>query len=219
MRKLIFIIGMLTVGMVTAYSLGSFIRSETPTEIPEAVYVEDSNMLELSKRVYIDSYIDEKYIEDGEFDDDASIIYTDAESKQHFKVEEFTKYDPNPTDETIRKIKEVHIPQLVKVRDKLGKPIIIRSASRTYEHEISMGRSGKSMHVYANGLGAVDVSVKNYNLKALDTLENALIDTTNYNRITRYDSFIHVDFNENRFGGRAYYRNTKYGWIYIGRIK
>jgi hypothetical protein len=82
-----------------------------------------------------------------------------------------------------------------------------------------MGRSGKSKHIYSRGLGAVDVSLLDYSKKKLDKLENAIIDKTKYNRITRYSTFLHLDFAENRFGGRAYYRNTIHGWIYIGKIK
>jgi hypothetical protein len=220
MRNWIFAIGLLTLGAVTSFTLGGFTNKEinSPTYI-EAVDGESDRIEVLSKRVNIDAYIDEKYIEDNEFDDDASIIYTDSKGDENFRVEEFVKYDSNPSSETIRKIKDIHIPELIKVRDKLHKPIIIRSASRSKEHEIRRGRSGKSMHVYSNGLGAVDVSLRDYTTKELDILENAIMDTTNYNRITRYDTFIHLDFAKNRFGGRAYYRNTEYGWIYIGKIK
>lgn len=219
MRKLIYIIGLVFCGFTVAHSLGSFIDADSDIASVNAEYNENKRIKELSIRVDIDTYIDEKYIEDGEFDDESSIIYTDSRGSQYFKVEEFTKYDKNPTKETIRKIKEIHIPQLVKVRDGVNQAVIIRSAARSKEHELAQGRSGKSQHVYENGLGAVDVSLINYTKPELDKLENVIIDSTNYNRVTRYDTFIHVDYADNRFGDRAYYRNTIYGWIYIGKIK
>jgi len=82
-----------------------------------------------------------------------------------------------------------------------------------------MGRSGKSQHVYANGKGAVDISVSRPSEAKLDSLEIIVMNTTKYTRITRYKTFLHLDLAKNRIGKRAYYRNTKHGWIFIGEIK
>ena len=174
---------------------------------------------ELSKSVDVVSYTGHNELYDGDEDDDINIIYPDNTSGANsFVVSEFTKYDTSPTESTIRKIKEIHIPQLEKVRDEINLPIVIRSASRSYQHERKMGRSGKSQHVYSWGQGAVDISLIDYNNNNLDILEKVIMSNTNYNRVSRYKTFLHLDYAENRFGGRAYYRNTKHGWIYVGKI-
>ena len=81
------------------------------------------------------------------------------------------------------------------------------------------GRSGNSQHVYERGLGAVDVSILNYTDRGLNDLEAMLMDYTEYKRVARYKTFIHVDLKKPKIGGRAYYRNTRQGWIYQGQIK
>lgn len=152
-------------------------------------------------------------------DGDVILYAIDDENKSHFIVEEFIKYDNNPTQETIKKITKTHIPELEKIRLKAGMPIIIRSASRTKEHELKRGRSGKSQHIYPNGKGAVDVSVPEYmDKEKLNKLEQAIITESSYTRISRYKSYLHLDFKPNRYGRRAYYRNTPYGWMYVGAI-
>jgi hypothetical protein len=222
MKKFKLVTNPLLIGLCFIMILGSFksfdrgySASSYAISLPEM-----DDIKELSKRIEVDAFIDNKYIDDDESNGDSKIIYADdTNGSSYFSVSEFTKYDKNPSRETVRKIKEIHIPQLTKVRNSICMPIIIRSSSRTYDWEIERGRSGNSKHVYKEGNGAVDISVRDYSKKKLDTLENALIDETLYNRITRYDTFIHVDFGKNRFGGRAYYKNTKQGWIYIGIIK
>jgi len=181
------------------------------SEISEKIFT-------LSERVNVESFVDEVYLDDGGLDDEARIIYSDKTEDSNFTISEFTEYDSDPSHETIKKIRDVHIPQLEKVRDEVNKAIVIRSASRSISHELRQGRKGASQHVYKNGQGAVDVSLVNYSEKNLNLLENAILDTTNYTRVARYQTFIHVDFAKNRSGERGYYRNTKYGWVYIGEI-
>ena len=154
--------------------------------------------------------------DDSEYGDEA-VIYADEEG--NFTVEEFLEYDPQPTSETIRKIKKIHIPELERVRTAIGQPIVIRSASRTKRHELKQGRSGKSVHIFPRGFGAIDVSLVNFTPKTLDQLEKALIEETSYNRISRYSTFLHVDFYPTREQHRSYYRNTSRGWMYVGKIK
>jgi len=91
--------------------------------------------------------------------------------------------------------------------------------TRIYAWWKSKGRRGKSQHVYESGFGAVDISISDYGTETLNELQNAVMDVTSYTRVTRYHSFLHLDFAENRFGMRGFYKNTKYGWIYIGEIQ
>jgi len=98
----------------------------------------------LEERVAVKNFVADEYLVDDGLDDDAPIIYpTTDNTRDIFTVEEFTKYDETATDETIQKIKEIHIPELVKVRNVIGEPIIIRSAARSYEHEKKWGAVGK----------------------------------------------------------------------------
>lgn len=45
------------------------------------------------------------------------------------------------------------------------------------------------------------------------------MDVTSYTRISRYPTFLHLDFDKPRYGKRAYYRNTIKGWVYQGEIR
>jgi len=196
--------------------------SVTKEELREAIeYVEEtkhSNVTELSKHVRINAYLSDDLITDEGSNGGEIIIYAD-EQKTNFSINEFIKYDRNATDLTITKIKEIHIPQLEKVRSAVGKPIIIRSASRTYEHEKKKGRSGKSQHIFPRGAGAVDISLSDYNDNALNELEVAIFENTNYNRVSRYKTYLHLDYATTRSGSRGYYRNSAYGWIWVGDIR
>jgi len=82
-----------------------------------------------------------------------------------------------------------------------------------------MGRSGNSQHIFDQGLGAVDVSLNNYTDDRLDKLQDAIMDVTEYTRVTRYKTFLHLDYKEPRMGKRAYYRKTNAGWVYQGEIR
>lgn len=173
----------------------------------------------LSVDINIDAYVADEVLSDEGSDGGDIIIYADQEGSSHFKVDEFTTYDGNPSKETISKIQDIHIPQLEKVRSAINKPIVIRSASRTVEHEKKKGRSGKSQHIFPKGKGAVDISTPKYSAKELDELEKAIFQETDYNRVSRYKSYLHLDYAKNRSGSRSYYRNSQYGWIYVGDIK
>lgn len=113
--------------------------SDMSDEAPEimendyAQFKDDINAM--SESVDLVSYVPTEDLEDEASDDEADIIYATDDDESHFQVEEFLAYDKDPSDSTIDKIKTLHIPQLEKVRDGLGQPIIIRSAARSLEHE------------------------------------------------------------------------------------
>ena len=176
---------------------------------------EHAEIARLCDNVYVEATTLEGV--DGGSSDGTVILYAGEESTC-FKVEEFTKYDNNPSARTVSKISTVHIPELVKLRSAVGEPIIIRSGARSYEHEKKMGRSGASQHVYDNGEGAVDISLDDFSKKKLDRLEYYIFKVTDYTRIARYGTFIHLDFASNRYGERAYYKNTDFGWLFVGEV-
>lgn len=193
------------------------------SRISEVMEIGDAKSKEMSEFVDIESLVEDDMVTNEGSDDDAPILYPVnkfVDGNKFFNRVEFLKYDQAASESTKKKIDTIHIPELVKVRSKLGVPIIIRSAARSVEWEKKQRRSGKSQHVYNNGLGAVDVSVKDFDdKKKLDALEAALIAETKYTRITRYDTFLHADLAPNLYGKRCYYANTKYGWMYVGEIK
>lgn len=92
------------------------------------------------------------------------------------------------------KIREYHIKPLDKVREKFGKPVRIsqRSGWRPLWWEKSMGRSGKSEHVF-RGKGASDVTCDNFS-KNKDDLLDLLMYKTEYKRIADYGTFFHCDY-------------------------
>lgn len=45
------------------------------------------------------------------------------------------------------------------------------------------------------------------------------MDLTSYTRIARYKTFLHLDFAKPKDGKRAYYRQTRKGWIYQGVVR
>lgn len=181
-----------------------------------------TELARLSKNIRVINFVSSNDLAESLTDDEEDIIYpnefTGKKDKHYFVVEDFIKYDKNADDSTIYKIKTLHIPQLERVRDVTGLPIIIKSGARSYEHEIARGRSGKSQHVFKSGKGAVDVSLTNHSAEELNKLEEAVFKNTEYTRVARYPSFLHLDYYPNRYGNRGYYRNTKEGWIYIGEI-
>ena len=201
---------------MTMTSVGAIILLTTAMSMTASNEVKEFNRLK-SKLIISAISVAES---DFEGEDGRVIIYANEDSdSDYFTVEEFTEYNESPSEETKSKIKNIHIPQLTKLRLAINEPIVIRSASRSVSHEIKSGRSGKSQHVYDNGLGAVDISITDYSKKKLDNLEKEVILNTNYTRIARYRTFIHLDYYNNRFGERAYYKNTEFGWVFIGIIK
>lgn len=199
---------------------GKTTRNEIPVDNSYMISkIEASKVDDLDGYVDVETYVVDDLLSDDQEYGDEIVIIADPEDSGHFEVVEFLEYDPNPTGETVEKIKEIHIPELEKVRSAVGKPIIIRSASRTKEHELKQGRSGKSVHIFPRGTGAVDVSLKNYASEELNKLEQAIFKHTQYMRVARYNTFLHVDFARTTSGNRSYYRNTRIGWMRVGDIK
>ena len=123
-------------------------------------------ILVMSERVDVLNYVVDEFVIDGYEDDDSVIIYAGNEfTGSNCDIEEFTEFDRDASDETLSKIQNTHIPELEKIRKKVGEPIIIRSAARSYSHELRMGRKGTSQHVYNRGKGAVDISLNNFTKK------------------------------------------------------
>lgn len=175
----------------------------------------------LYELVDVVNYVPDEILTDNHIGDiHINYVYSNnAFVEDTLSVEDFLYYDKTPSKETVDKIRTIHIPELSKFNYCVNNNLIINSAARAYDWEISQKRSGNGQHVYANGFGAVDVAIKEDNHCRLRDLEEYLIKKTKYNRIARYKSFIHVDFKETKQGGRGYYKNTKDGWIYIGKIK
>lgn len=120
---------------VIAFLGGAITRCNTIRDEKQVDKVELTNQISaLSERVDLVAYVPSEELWDGEMDDESPIIYTDNMSED-FEVEEFTEYDPNPSEATVNKIRSMHIPELQKVRDNMNMPIVIRSASRSAEHE------------------------------------------------------------------------------------
>ena len=204
-------IGVITIAVTSLLFIGS--TSNTYAK-------EDYCIYELENAgVGVSAYVTNDMLSDDEsgIDDEADIIYANN-SGDYFAVEEFLEFDKEASNATISKIVYKHIPELEKVRRGIGKPIIIRSGARSYSHELKMGRSGKSQHVYATGDGAVDISTENYTQEDLNKIVYLLVSETSYSRITMYSTFVHVDFLSPRFGKRGYYKNTELGWVFIGNI-
>ena len=110
----------------------------------------------------------------------------------YFSTQEFVKFDPRASAKTYGKIISI-IKILNPIRSALKQPIVILSASRSLEHEKSMGRTGKSQHYYPNGKGAVDVTCKP---EKLEELYNLLLGCDKISRVCIYreNGFIHFDF-------------------------
>ena len=218
-----YIIGFATA--IVLFVLSSNIRFKDIEEINTSTHA--SELAILSRNVNVVNFISNSELYESpnyeEDDDEANIIYPNEQaqhlSTSYFIVDDFLEYDRNASDSTRYKIKTLHIPQLERVRDVTGLPIIIKSAARSYEHEISRGRSGKSQHVFKRKKGAVDVSLANHTTESINELEKAVFENTEYTRVTRYPTFLHLDYYPSRYGDRGYYKNTEKGWVYIGEIK
>lgn len=127
MKQLV-VVACIIAGLLGAISRYNIIQNE------RAEVNLENQITSLSERVDLVAFVPSDELWDGELDDESDIIYTDDMS-ENFEVEEFIEYDPHPSISTINKIKNIHIPELEKVRDNVDMPIVIRSASRSYEHE------------------------------------------------------------------------------------
>ena len=116
----------------------------------------------------------------------------------YFKQSEFYSDKENPSQEVLDKIQIYHINQMNPIRHRLGIPVLVsqNSGYRSYETEISKGRSGNSQHCFKQK-GAVDYV-------HTPELLTELINNSEYTRICYYPhkGFIHCDFKAEK---RRYY--------------
>ena len=80
--------------------------------------------------------------------------------------------------------------------------VSFKSSYRSVKWEESKGRSGFSEHTYKK-LGATDVTCANFS-ENKDLLLKCLIEETDYTRIAMYNSFIHVDYKNERSDAYVY---------------
>jgi len=132
----------------------------------------------------------------------------------NFKISEFNITGKPIPEDIADAILKHHILPMQPIRSAIGIPINVslNSGYRPLWHEIKMGRSGKSQHVFANGKGATDWTCDN-----LDLLEELMVKQSPYTRICRYTTFIHADYKDTN-GERQHFKNGKDGWEFQGFI-
>ena len=101
---------------------------------------------------------------------------------KNFKLYEFQCKDGS----NLVKVDSELISKLQKLRDTIGKPIIINSAFRTVEHNKSVGGSPTSQHLLGK---AADIRVSNMTPKQLATY----CEKIGFGGIGIYKTFVHVD--------------------------
>jgi hypothetical protein len=113
----------------------------------------------------------------------------DIQLTKNFKLSEFQLNDPIP-EKYIGNIKEVAT-QLQKVRDILGKPIIITSGYRSPAYNKKIGGATNSQHLYGK---AADTKMMGINIKEYIAY---LIRYTNFNGFGIANSYVHCDTRPN----------------------
>lgn len=131
----------------------------------------------------------------------------------HFKTKEFVVSEEYPlSSRIVDKIWLYHIIPLSEVREKLGKPMYVRSGYRPAWWEHQQGRFGTSQHCFKDK-GATDISLtQNSSIKTEGWRELfKLLCETDYNRITYYPKlqFFHLDYKGDE---RQYFINDE-KWI------
>jgi len=86
------------------------------------------------------------------------------------------------------RIDEALVDKLQRLRDELGRPMIINSAYRCPQRNAQVGGATKSQHLYGR---AVDISLHNQNLTGSEIAELAV--DIGFKGIGLYNSFIHLD--------------------------
>lgn len=100
----------------------------------------------------------------------------------------------------------------------LDKKMILNCAFRTKAHEISQGRSGRSRHVWVRGIPcAVDISHMNLSKHETHEFIRSLI-AIGACRISRYSTFIHVEFSQRPCIETQLFRNDLNGWMRCNKI-
>lgn len=102
--------------------------------------------------------------------------------------------------------------------ESIDKNMILNCAFRTKSHEISQGRSGRSRHVWVHGTPcAVDISHMNLTKLETYTLIEQLV-FMGACRISRYSTFIHVEFSQKPCIETQLFRNDSNGWMRCNKI-
>lgn len=109
------------------------------------------------------------------------------------------------------KILEHHVLPLQAVCDSMTVCVFIslNSGYRSKKWELDHGRSGNSQHCFKDK-GAADLSCDDFSHNKEDLLES-LIKNTDYTRFAIYNSFIHVDYKDNK---RSLYNVEAGKWIF-----
>tara|TARA_R110000782_G_scaffold266983_1_gene361929 strand:+ start:739 stop:1191 length:453 start_codon:yes stop_codon:yes gene_type:complete len=149
--------------------------------------------------------------------------------KNQVKISEFI-IDGKPTDvNIIDKIEKYHRIPINKINETFVERIYPSQTSsfRTYQWEVSKGRSGASQHCFgqnknltvdANKLGATDWTCKHFSTFKEQLLQE-LINKTNYTRLCVYNSFIHGDYKVHPTRKRRLYTvDSKGNWIFKENI-
>jgi len=108
------------------------------------------------------------------------------------------------------KLREFHIGPMESVRHQLGSAVWAseKSGYRNLVWEKQHGRSGNSEHCF-EGKGAVDWCTEP---SKLDELYRLILEHTNYTRICRYPTFIHVDYKAEE---RQLFTCDGGDWVYV----
>lgn len=86
------------------------------------------------------------------------------------------------------RVDERLVEKLQRLRDELGRPIIINSAYRCPERNRQVGGASESQHLFGR---AVDIALGNQNLTGLEIAE--LAEDLGFTGIGLYKNFIHLD--------------------------
>lgn len=133
---------------------------------------------------------------------------------EFFFPEDYENMTPEKVLDVCEKLLKYHYPILNKMRDELNHPIFINAGYRSYDWELSKGRSGTSQHTFED-LGAVDISTPDV-LVLNQLLELAKLSP--YKRVCFYPrkGFIHCDMKGDRYHSFIDYSDGK-GWQYAGK--
>ena len=102
-----------------------------------------------------------------------------------FNMQEFECTHP---DHRHVRVDEELVKKLQKLRDRVGKPLIINSAYRCPERNKQVGGAENSQHLYGK---AADINLKNLAFSA-DMMEK-FAEEIGFDGIGKYNSFVHLD--------------------------
>ena len=133
----------------------------------------------------------------------------------YFGIEEFNTSKAVIPNNIAAKILQNFITPLEYIREDFGMSLYIRSGYRPSQYNESVGGATNSQHLF-KGKGACDIAPTPSGIKPtksdMDKLENVLIESGEFIRIARYNTFFHCDYKGNK---RTLY-NSK--WVKIKNI-